>query len=95
MIPTTSFAVDLARHMTHDRGWMVITGVGPGTMEAAKPRAGGDASFGVNIRLPFEAAANPYVDEARLINFKCFFTRKLTFAKESHALALFPEVSGP
>ena len=88
--PNYQLAVDLARHMTHDRGWMVITGAGPGTMEAANRGAGGDASFGVNIRLPFEAAANPYVDEARLINFKYFFTRKLTFAKESHAFALFP-----
>jgi len=88
--PNYRLAVDLAQHMTDDRGWMVITGAGPGTMEAANLGAGGDASFGVNIRLPFEAEANRYVDNARLINFKYFFTRKLMFVKESHAFALFP-----
>ena len=88
--PNYRLAADLARHMSDIRGWMVITGAGPGTMEAANLGAGGDASFGVNIRLPFEAEANPYVDDARLINFKYFFTRKLMFVKESHAFALFP-----
>jgi hypothetical protein len=44
----------------------------------------------VNIRLPFEANANPYVHESRLINFKYFFTRKLIFVKESDAFVLFP-----
>jgi hypothetical protein len=44
----------------------------------------------VNIRLPFEAEANPYIHESRLINFKYFFTRKLMFMKESNAFALFP-----
>ncbi len=88
--PNYLLAMELGRLMTADRGWMVITGAGPGTMEAANRGAGSDASFGVNIRLPFEAAANPYIDEARLINYKYFFTRKLTFAKESQAFAMFP-----
>jgi hypothetical protein len=88
--PNYLLAADLARHMSGTRGWMVITGAGPGTMEAANLGAGGNASFGVNIRLPFEAEANPYVDDARLINFKYFFTRKLMFVRESHAFALFP-----
>jgi hypothetical protein len=44
----------------------------------------------VNIRLPFEAEANPHIEDDRLINFKYFFTRKLGFVKESHAFALFP-----
>jgi uncharacterized protein (TIGR00730 family) len=88
--PNYGLAAEFASHMTDALGWMVVTGAGPGTMEAANLGAGGDDSFGVNIRLPFEAAANPYVDDARLINFKYFFTRKLIFVKESHAFALFP-----
>ncbi len=88
--PNYALAADLGRHMAATEGWMVITGAGPGTMEAANRGAGGAASFGVNIRLPFEAKANPYVDEARLVNFKYFFTRKLIFVKESHAFAMFP-----
>lgn len=88
--PNYLMAVDFGREMTSRQGWMVITGAGPGTMEAANKGAGGEASFGVNIRLPFEAEPNPYVDDARLINFKYFFTRKLMFIKESHAFALFP-----
>jgi uncharacterized protein (TIGR00730 family) len=76
--------------MADECGWMVITGAGPGIMEAANFGAGTDDSFGVNIRLPFEAEPNPYIHESRLINFKYFFTRKLMFMKESHAFALFP-----
>lgn len=72
-------------------GWMVITGAGPGIMEAAQGGAGRQASFGVNIRLPFEQQANPTIlGDAKLINFRYFFTRKLVFVKEAHAIALFP-----
>ena len=72
-------------------GWMVITGAGGGIMEAAQGGAGRKASFGVNIRLPFEQRANEVIDgDAKLINFRYFFTRKLTFVKEAHAIALFP-----
>jgi len=88
--PNYELAASFAEHMADVRRWMVITGAGPGTMEAANKGAGGASSFGVNIRLPFEATANPYVDDARLINFKYFFTRKLVFVKESDAFALFP-----
>jgi len=69
---------------------MVITGAGPGIMEAGNKGAGIDNSFGVNIRLPFESDANAYIHESRLINYKYFFTRKLMFMKESHAFAHFP-----
>ncbi|MFN2388475.1 MAG: TIGR00730 family Rossman fold protein [Actinomycetota bacterium] len=73
------------------RGWMVITGAGPGIMEAGHEGAGGKLSFGVNIRLPFEAKPNPVIaDDAKLINFKYFFTRKLTFIKEADAFVLLP-----
>ena len=73
------------------RDWMVITGAGPGIMEAGHAGAGADKSFGVNIVLPFEADANPVIaDDPKLINFKYFFTRKVMFMKESHAFVMLP-----
>ena len=72
------------------RDWGVITGAGPGIMEAGNRGAGPESSYGVNIRLPFEADANGFIDPDRIVNFKYFFTRKLGFVKESHAFALFP-----
>jgi uncharacterized protein (TIGR00730 family) len=73
------------------RGWMVITGAGPGIMEAGHEGAGGEASFGANIQLPFEAKPNPVIaNDSKLINFKYFFTRKLTFMKEADAFVLLP-----
>jgi uncharacterized protein (TIGR00730 family) len=72
-------------------GWMVITGAGGGIMAAAQGGAGREASFGVNIRLPFEQQANEVIaGDEKLINFRYFFTRKLVFVKEAHAIALFP-----
>ena len=59
-------------------------------MEAGARGAGKDDAFGVNIRLPFEAHANSYIDPSRVVNFKYFFTRKLGFVKESHAFAILP-----
>ena len=73
-----------------ERKWGVITGAGPGIMEAGNKGAGPENGYGVNIRLPFEASANQYVLPERTVNFKYFFTRKLGFVKESHAFALFP-----
>ena len=81
---------DFSRAMA-ERGWMVITGAGPGIMEAGHEGAGDKLSFGVNIRLPFEAKPNPVIaNDSKLINFKYFFTRKLTFMKEADAFALVP-----
>lgn len=72
-------------------GWMVITGAGDGIMKAGHEGAGPDASFGVSIRLPFETNANAIIkDNPRLINFRYFFTRKLMFVWQAHALALLP-----
>jgi uncharacterized protein (TIGR00730 family) len=72
-------------------GWMVITGAGSGIMEAAQGGAGQGRSFGVNIRLPFEQKANSFIaQDSKLVHFKYFFTRKLTFVKETDAIALFP-----
>jgi len=80
------FAGTMAR-----RGWMVITGAGGGIMQAAQGGAGRDASFGVNIRLPFEQQANEVIaGDAKLVNFRYFFTRKVSFVRHSHAIALFP-----
>lgn len=82
---TEAFAAEMTR-----RHWGVITGAGPGIMEAGNKGAGPDHSYGVNIRLPFEASANRYLMPDRTVNFKYFFTRKLAFVKESHAFAIFP-----
>lgn len=72
-------------------GWMVITGAGPGIMQAGHEGAGRDQSFGVNIMLPFEADANPVIaGDSKLINFRYFFTRKVMFMKESHGYVLLP-----
>lgn len=74
-----------------DAGYMVITGGGPGIMQASNEGAGPDRSFGVNIKLPMEQAPNPVVaDSPRHINYKYFFTRKVAFLKEAHAVVLFP-----
>jgi uncharacterized protein (TIGR00730 family) len=72
-------------------GWMVVTGAGPGVMEAGHEGAAAEHSIGVNILLPFEAKPNPVIaDNPKLINFKYFFTRKLMFIKESDAFVLAP-----
>jgi uncharacterized protein (TIGR00730 family) len=72
------------------RGWMVITGAGDGIMGAAQLGAGRESSFGVNIRLPWEQHPNAVIaGDPKLINFRYFFTRKLAFLKEAHAIALF------
>ena len=82
---TQDFASMMAGH-----GWGVITGAGPGIMEAGNRGAQREQSYGVNIRLPFEAAANQYIDPANTVNFKYFFTRKLGFVKEAHAFVMLP-----
>jgi uncharacterized protein (TIGR00730 family) len=82
---TERFAATMAGH-----GWGVITGAGPGIMEAGSKGAGIESSYGVNIRLPFEASANDYIADGRTVNFKYFFTRKLGFVKESHAFVIMP-----
>jgi uncharacterized protein (TIGR00730 family) len=72
-------------------GWMVITGAGPGIMQAGHEGAGVENSFGVNIRLPWEQSANPVIaQDKKLVTFKYFFTRKLIFIRHSDAIALFP-----
>jgi uncharacterized protein (TIGR00730 family) len=88
--PEYALARDFSKAIA-DKSWMVVTGAGPGIMEAGHEGAGGDRSFGVNILLPFEATANPVIaGDPKLINFKYFFTRKLMFIKESDAFVLLP-----
>jgi len=88
--PNYKLAAEFARMMAEDEGWMVVTGAGPGIMRAGNQGAGIEKSFGVAIRLPFEASNNEFLHESRLINFKYFFTRKLMFVKESDAFVMFP-----
>jgi uncharacterized protein (TIGR00730 family) len=71
--------------------WMVITGAGPGIMEAGVEGAGAENAFGVSIRLPFEAPSSQFVaDDPKLMRFRYFFTRKVIFVKESHGFVLLP-----
>jgi uncharacterized protein (TIGR00730 family) len=70
---------------------MVITGAGPGIMQAGHEGAGPERSFGANIRLPWEQSANPVIaEDKKLVTFKYFFTRKLIFIRHSDAIVLFP-----
>src|SRR5437588_11158268 len=91
--PTQSAAMAalmFGRRMVEE-GWMVVTGAGAGIMGAAQEGAGGERSFGLNIRLPFEQEANPWIaSDPKLITFKYFFTRKLFLVKEASAIAFFP-----
>ncbi len=83
-------AQELGRQLA-SRGLMVITGGGPGIMQAVNEGAGPENSFGINIRLPFEQKPNPVVDgNPRSINYKYFFNRKVAFLKEADAVVLFP-----
>jgi uncharacterized protein (TIGR00730 family) len=72
------------------QGFSIITGAGPGVMEAANKgaKAGGGHSVGCNIELPFEQGANPFVDT--LVHFRYFFVRKTMFIKYSNAFIIFP-----
>jgi hypothetical protein len=88
--PVSVQARSFGRRMA-DHGWMVITGAGSGVMGAAQEGAGRERSFGMNIRLPFEQDANPWIaDDPKLISFKYFFTRKLFLVREAWAMAFFP-----
>ncbi len=88
--PDYQLAADFGRVMA-ERDWMAITGAGPGIMQAGIEGTGRENAFGVNIVLPFEQAANPEIaGDDKLASFRYFFTRKLTFMKETDAFALLP-----
>jgi uncharacterized protein (TIGR00730 family) len=88
--PAYKQAVDFGRKMA-DNQWMVVTGAAAGIMEAGHVGAGRDHSMGLNILLPFEQDTNPIISgDSKLVHMKYFFTRKLMFVKESHAMCLLP-----
>ena len=74
------------------KGFGIITGGGPGIMEAANKGAynGGGKSVGLNINLPFEQDSNKYIDPDKLIQFDYFFTRKLMFMRYSQGYIVLP-----
>lgn len=83
-------AVDIAKKIT-EIGFGVITGGGPGIMEAGNRGANGHGkSIGLNIELPFEQHFNPYVDKGYNINFDYFFVRKVMFVKYSQGFVVMP-----
>lgn len=88
--PAYQQAVEFGKRIS-EAGFMVITGAGGGIMQAGHEGAGQENSFGANIRLPWEQTANPVIQsDKKLITFRYFFTRKLTFLRQSDAIVLFP-----
>jgi len=88
--PLYKLAVDFSRLMAQ-RGWLVVSGAGPGIMEAASKGAGIENTLGVNIELPFEQFPNPYIDTAtKLVEMDHFFTRKVSMTRPSNAFVVLP-----
>ena len=89
--PYYSLAEKIAYELTQN-GYGVITGGGPGIMEAANKGAqrGEGKSVGLNIVLPFEQSSNPYIDNDKLINFDYFFVRKVMFVKYAQGFIVLP-----
>jgi hypothetical protein len=88
--PLFEMARELSAIMAQ-RGWMTVSGAGPGIMEASAMGAGKEMTLGVNIELPFEQFANPYIDaETMLVAMQYFFTRKVAMTRPSNAFAIFP-----
>jgi hypothetical protein len=75
-----------------DQGYGIITGGGPGIMEAGNKGAnlGGGTSVGLNIDLPFEQHDNPYIDANKNLDFDYFFVRKVMFVKYSQGFVVMP-----
>jgi len=84
-------AVEIAEKLT-DYGFGIITGGGPGIMEAGNKGAiqGGGTSVGLNIRLPFEQHFNPYIDSDKNIEFEYFFVRKTIFMRYAQGYIALP-----
>ncbi len=88
--PCYQTAETFGRRMAEE-GWMVVTGAGGGIMEAAHRGSGREMAMGLNILLPFEQEANPVIaGDPKLVSLKYFFTRKLMFVKEVHAIVTCP-----
>lgn len=88
--PIYQKCVEFSRKLA-EKDYMIITGGGPGIMEAGNRGAGSENSFAVNIHLPFEQSPNRVMlANPRLITYRYFFNRKVAFVKESEAIAVFP-----
>ncbi len=89
--PFYSLTEEIAFKLTKE-GYGIITGGGPGIMEAANKGAktAGGKSVGLNIELPFEQSHNPYIDHDKLISFDYFFVRKLMFIKYAQGFVVMP-----
>ncbi len=89
--PTYQLAVDVAKALT-DEGYGIITGGGPGVMEAGNKGAylNNATSVGLNIDLPFEQHNNPYIDRDKVLNYNYFFIRKVMFVKYAQAFVVLP-----
>jgi uncharacterized protein (TIGR00730 family) len=84
-------AVDIAKRLGEE-GFGVVSGGGPGIMEAANKGAqlGGGKSVGLNIELPFEQESNDFIDKAHNLDFDYFFVRKVMFTKYSQGFVMMP-----
>lgn len=89
--PHYQTAVNIAKKLT-DAGFGIITGGGPGIMEAANKGASlqGGISVGLNIDLPFEQSHNPYIDYDKNLNHRYFFVRKVMFVKYAQGFVVLP-----
>lgn len=89
--PHYDLGVDVAKVIA-EKGYGIITGGGPGIMEAGNKgaQAGKGNSIGLNIDLPFEQSSNPYIDTEHNLNFQYFFVRKVMFVKYSQAFIVLP-----
>ncbi|MDA0985947.1 MAG: TIGR00730 family Rossman fold protein, partial [Bacteroidetes bacterium] len=89
--PNYQLAVSIAEAIANS-GYGIISGGGPGIMEAANRGAqkAGGTSVGLNIELPFEQKSNPYIDQDKLINFQYFFVRKVMFVKYAQGFVVMP-----
>ena len=89
--PYYQLAVEMAQRLTEE-GYGVITGGGPGIMEAGNKGASqqGGVSVGLNIDLPFEQSHNPFIDPDKMLDHNYFFVRKVMFVKYAQAFIIFP-----
>ena len=89
--PHYTLGVEVAKAIA-SKGYGIITGGGPGIMEAGNKGAqeGNAASIGLNIDLPFEQSSNPYIDYEHNLNFQYFFVRKVMFVKYAQAFVVLP-----
>lgn len=89
-----SVLYEMARELSSDmaaRGWMTVSGAGPGIMAASSKGAGKEWTLGINIELPFEHGANEFIDVEQMhVAMKFFFTRKVAMTRASRAFVAFP-----